>query len=113
MGERAGQIGLFPGILQGFVPFLGRCPMETLLPCVAGLDVHKRFVMACVRQTDLRTGQVQEKIARYESLTEGLLALWDWLAAAGVTHTLPWSRRASTGSPCGTSWKTTRGNCCW
>jgi transposase len=60
--------------------------MKTLVPCVAGLDVHKRFVMACVRKTDLRTGKVVEKVARFGTLTEELLRLSDWMAAAGVTH---------------------------
>jgi len=60
--------------------------METILACVAGLDIHKKFVMACVRKTDLKTGEVSENVMRFGTMTGELRALSDWMAAAGVTH---------------------------
>jgi len=60
--------------------------METLLTCVAGLDVHKKSVWAAIRKTDPATGKVTETVERFGTMTPELLALADWLAAAGVTH---------------------------
>ena len=60
--------------------------MDTLLACVGGLDVHKKFILACVRRTDFSSGKVTEKVQRFGTMTPELLALGDWLAAAGVTH---------------------------
>ena len=59
--------------------------MDTLIPCAGGLDVHKKFIMACVRKTDLQTGQVSEQVKRFGTMTCDLLRMGDWLAAAGVT----------------------------
>jgi hypothetical protein len=33
--------------------------MDTLLFRVAGLDIHKKFVMACIRITDAQIGQAR------------------------------------------------------
>jgi transposase len=57
--------------------------VEILHPCCAGLDVHKKTVVACVRQigTD---GVLQEQIRSFGTTTAELLALSDWLAALGV-----------------------------
>lgn len=60
--------------------------MDTILSCAAGLDIHKSFVMACVRWTDLKTGKVDEQVRRFGTMSDDLLALSDWLAEAGVTH---------------------------
>jgi len=59
--------------------------VDTLIPCAGGLDVHKKFVMACIRKTDPQTGQVREVVKRFGTMTGDLLALGDWMAAAGVT----------------------------
>lgn len=59
--------------------------METLLFEVAGLDVHKKFVMGCIRLTDRQTGVVREEIRRFSTMTDDLRALGDWLAGAKVT----------------------------
>ena len=34
--------------------------MQTIYPCVSGLDVHKKTVVACVRRIDER-GQVRKE----------------------------------------------------
>jgi transposase len=59
--------------------------MEILILCCAGLDVHKKTVVACVsRITD--GGEVLQQSRRFGTTTAELLALGDWLAAHGVTH---------------------------
>jgi transposase len=57
--------------------------MDTLHPCCAGLDVHKKTVVACVRRLG-PGGAVTAEVRTFATLTAGLLALADWLAAAGV-----------------------------
>ena len=37
--------------------------MDTLLFRVAGLDIHKKFVMGCIRVTDSQTCKVREESA--------------------------------------------------
>jgi transposase len=59
--------------------------MEILLPCCAGLDVHKKSVMACVRRITA-DGEVREETLNFGTMTAELLALSDWLTAQGVTH---------------------------
>jgi transposase len=59
--------------------------MEMLLHCCAGLDVHKKTVVACIRRiTD--DGRLEEQICHFGTTTSELLALADWLAAHGVTQ---------------------------
>ena len=57
--------------------------MDVLHPCCAGLDVHKKTVVACVRRTG-PGGAVAAQVRTFATLTAGLLALADWLAAEGV-----------------------------
>src|SRR5438046_9967719 len=59
--------------------------MDTLHACRAGLDVHKATVVACVR-TATAGGKVRREVRTFGTMTDGLLALADWLAGAGVTH---------------------------
>jgi transposase len=59
--------------------------MNTLIPCCAGLDVHKRSVVACVRRLQA-DGQVGLQTRSFGTMTTALLELADWLAACGVTH---------------------------
>jgi transposase len=59
--------------------------VEILIPCCAGLDVHKKTVVACVRRiTD--GGEVLCQSRRFGTMTAELLALGDWLTAHGVSH---------------------------
>ena len=58
--------------------------MDRLIERCAGLDVHKKTVAACVR-TPGQDGQRQQQTRTFATTTKGLLALRDWLAAAGVT----------------------------
>ena len=57
--------------------------MEVLHPRCAGLDVHKDSVMAAVRCV---SAPRQQEVRRFATTTAGLLALADWLTAAGCTH---------------------------
>jgi transposase len=59
--------------------------MEVLYPRCAGLDVHKKTVVAC-RLLTLPNGQKQQEIATFETTTPGLLRLLDWLREGGCTH---------------------------
>ncbi len=58
--------------------------MDVLHRCCAGLDVHKRTVVACVRRVD-PAGTVSKLIKTFATMTADLLALSDWLAVQGVT----------------------------
>jgi transposase len=59
--------------------------MQTLHQRVAGLDVHKDSIVACVRVTDSR-GRVGETIRTFCTMTEDLLALSDWMRESEVTQ---------------------------
>lgn len=54
--------------------------MEILYRCCAGLDVHVKTVVACLIKEGKRTTRT------YSTMTDDLLALLDWLVAAGCTH---------------------------
>lgn len=57
--------------------------MDTLHRCCAGLDVHKDSVFACLRRL-LANDEVVEEVRCFGTTTAELLALLDWLLAAGV-----------------------------
>ena len=57
--------------------------MDILYRCCAGLDVHKKTVVACVRRLDA-AGQARQEIRTFGTMTCDLLALSDWLAEQGV-----------------------------
>jgi transposase len=59
--------------------------MQTLFQRVAGLDIHKKTVVACVWITDSR-GQATNVVRTFGTMTDDLLALFDWLKENEVTH---------------------------
>jgi len=59
--------------------------MEVLYPFCAGLDVHKRIVVACRIMRDAAGKKVLQK-RTFSTTTRDLLALLDWLQAGQVTH---------------------------
>ncbi len=59
--------------------------MEILHDCCAGLDVHKKTVVACIRRVG-PDGTVSSQVRTFGTMTADLLALSDWLAAQGVQH---------------------------
>lgn len=58
--------------------------MEVIHRRCAGLDVHKKTVVACVRC--VQDGEVRREVRTFGTTTSGLLALSAWLAENGVTH---------------------------
>ncbi len=59
--------------------------MELVYSHCAGLDVHKKTVVACVRIPG-SDGKPQKITRTFSTMTADLLALADWLLAHGVTH---------------------------
>ncbi len=59
--------------------------METIYQRVAGLDIHKKNIVACLRKTG-SDGSVEEDIRTFGTMTDDLLALCDWLSQQDVTH---------------------------
>ena len=54
--------------------------METIYQCCAGLDVHKKTVVACV------ITQEGQQTRTFSTMTKALLELADWLLECQVTH---------------------------
>jgi transposase len=59
--------------------------LSVLYACCAGLDVHKKTVVACLLLT-AATGRTSREVRTFATTTAGLLALCDWLTSQGVTH---------------------------
>ena len=59
--------------------------MQVLYPRCCGLDIHKKFVVACLLIT-AADGQVERTVRSFSTLTDDVLALSDWLRDAGCTH---------------------------
>lgn len=58
--------------------------MKTLHKRCAGLDVHKQEVVACLRLA--ARAKAHYELRRFATTTDGLIALADWLEAAGCRH---------------------------
>src|SRR6202789_126137 len=58
--------------------------MEIMHERVAGLDVHKAMIVACVRL--MSGGKVERECRTSETTTRGLLDLLAWLTASDCTH---------------------------
>jgi transposase len=59
--------------------------MDVIFPACAGLDVHKKTVVACCI-TPGRGREPQRETRTFATMTDDLLALSDWLTHQGVTH---------------------------
>jgi transposase len=59
--------------------------MDLILDRCAGLDVHKKTVVACIRCTG-PDGAVTAQVRTFGTMTGELLALADWLDAHGIRH---------------------------
>jgi transposase len=57
--------------------------MEALYPCVAGLDVHQRIIVACRRRL-LGTSQAESEVEKFGTSTRELKRLAAWLGEWGV-----------------------------
>ncbi len=58
--------------------------MDVLHERVAGLDVHKAMIVACVRVTE--NGKATRTCQRYDTTTDGLKSLLVWLTEQRCTH---------------------------
>jgi transposase len=65
--------------------------MQVLYTHCAGLDVHKKTVVACLITPDPQGGW-QHEVRSFSTMTRDLLALSDWLLEAGGTHVAMESR---------------------
>ncbi|HEX4207620.1 MAG TPA: transposase [Ktedonobacteraceae bacterium] len=59
--------------------------MHVLHQCCCELDVHKRFVVACLICSS-EDGKPHKELQRFPILTPDLLRLIDWLQAVNCTH---------------------------
>jgi transposase len=57
--------------------------MEVLYPCVAGLDVHQRIIVACRRRL-LGTSQAESEVEKFGTSTRELKRLAAWLGEWGI-----------------------------
>jgi transposase len=58
--------------------------MEVVHEACAGLDVHQATVVACARV--VVGGKVVQEVKTFETTTQGLLGLCDWLSERGCSH---------------------------
>lgn len=58
--------------------------MKTLYRRCAGLDVHKKTVVACVRRVN--KGKVEHEVRSFATTTGSLIELWEWLEQSACTH---------------------------
>jgi transposase len=59
--------------------------MQVLYTRCAGLDVHKKNLVACVMLTE-PTGEMRKQVRTFATTTQSVLALADWLTTQQVTH---------------------------
>jgi transposase len=59
--------------------------MDVVYPRCCGLDLHKRTVVACLLTPGPR-GKPTREVRTFGTMTDDLLELAEWLAAAGCTH---------------------------
>ena len=59
--------------------------LSVLYAACAGLDVHKKTVVACVLLT-AASGRVRKTVRTFATTTTAIQALTDWLRSQGVTH---------------------------
>jgi transposase len=59
--------------------------VDVIVDRCAGLDVHKKTVMACVRTPDGAGGRRQE-LKEFRTFSRDLIRLREWLVAEGVSQ---------------------------
>jgi transposase len=63
--------------------------MDVIVDRCAGLDVHKKTVMATVRMPDGQGGRGQQT-REFSTFTTGLVELRDWLVGEGGSRPARW-----------------------
>ncbi len=59
--------------------------MQVIYARCCGLDIHKKFVVACLLITGA-DGSVEKETRTFSTMTEDLLALGDWLRGRVYAH---------------------------
>jgi len=59
--------------------------MEIMYDCCCGLDVHKQLIVGCLVSVT-PSGERQKETRSFTTMTAGILALADWLTAAGCAQ---------------------------
>ena len=59
--------------------------MDIIFDNVAGLDVHHKTIMVCIRKIQPQGGKAEE-VRTFGTMTRDLLQMSDWLASERVTH---------------------------
>ena len=84
IGEHAEQIVETRDVHLGSEVERGATAMDVIYPRCAGLDVHQKSVMVCLRiWTD---GKSRKTVRRFGTMTHDLVAMAEWLGGEGVTH---------------------------
>ena len=85
--------------------------MQVLYPCCCGLDIHKKFVVACVLTTNAE-GHVQKESRTFSTMTQDLTGAARLAAARSAVPMSPWKVPVRTGGRSTICWK---GNsrCSW
>jgi hypothetical protein len=60
-----------------------RVVMDAIYPCVAGLDVHQKVIVACRRRL-IGEGQAESEVEKFGTSTRELKRLGGWLQEWGV-----------------------------
>jgi transposase len=60
--------------------------MEVIVDRCAGLDVHKKTVVACVRSPGTGRQKRHSEVRTFGTFEHELVALRDWLTGLGVTE---------------------------
>jgi Transposase len=69
---------------QASEEFSGGRAMEVVYPRCSGLDVHKRFVVACLSL--IERGQRHKELRQFSTMSNEILLLKEWLKTSGCTH---------------------------
>ncbi len=56
--------------------------MDVLYPRCSGIDVHKRFLVACLSIVQAN-GRRHKELRQFSTMTSGILVLKEWLKASG------------------------------
>jgi transposase len=75
----------FLAMSPGETAFFWEIAMDTIYQNVAGLDVHQKTIVACVRRIQPQ-GDIVEEVRTFGTMTGNLLEMSDWLAKKSVTH---------------------------
>ena len=85
--------------------------MQVLYARCCGIDIHHKTAVACTLLTQA-DGSVVRTVRTFSTMTQGLLALGDWLDEQRITHVVMESTGCC-GVPSTTCSRMTGAPCCW